>query len=119
MNYEKESHAWKIIFSCIKQIWHLQLKIVIMISHDDCMCVIHMSWWILKLGAREEEHKREIELNEKWMEWRKSNGLVATEVIGATTMKLPGWLDWSPKEKWCILKDCKEEKGVHSLGCAG
>jgi hypothetical protein len=39
-----------------------------MISHDDCMCVIQMRCWLLKLESWEEEHQKEIELKDKGME---------------------------------------------------
>jgi hypothetical protein len=37
---ENKSYAWE-SFLCVKQSWKLICKIAMMISHDDCMCVIH------------------------------------------------------------------------------
>jgi hypothetical protein len=39
---EKKSHAWENLISYVKQNLKLICKIAMMISHDDCMCVIHM-----------------------------------------------------------------------------
>jgi hypothetical protein len=56
------------------------------------------------------------QLNDKGMEGRNSNGLVAAGVLEAATLKLPGRVHWSPGEKWNNLRDCMAEKGVHFFG---
>jgi hypothetical protein len=44
------------------------IEIIITISHDDCIFIIQMRCWLLKLEAREKEHQKEIELNDEGME---------------------------------------------------
>jgi len=48
-HYEKESHAWEIGFPIWNKFGKLISEFDMMISHDDCMCMIQMRWWLLKL----------------------------------------------------------------------
>jgi hypothetical protein len=44
------------------------IEIIITISHDDCIFIIQMRCWLLKLEAHEKEHQKEIKLNDEGME---------------------------------------------------
>jgi hypothetical protein len=58
-------------------------------------------------------------LNDKGMEGRKSNGLLATRFLEAATLKLPSQVHWSLGEKWKNLRSFVADKVVISLGCEG
>jgi len=73
----------------------------------------------MKMESREEENERQIKLNDKCMEQRKSSGVVVVGILGAATLKHPRQVHCSPKKKWYGLKDCRSKKGVHSLGFVG
>jgi hypothetical protein len=64
--------SWKIVLEnsvfLYKKYLTFMIEIVIIISHDNCIFIIQMRCWLLKLEAHEKEHPKEIELNDEGME---------------------------------------------------
>ena len=92
-------------------------SIFMMISHDECMCVIHMRCWLLRLESREEEHQ---EGNRA--QWQR----YGTKKLQWTCCNWSSWsrnyeTSWSfcvgaLEGKWYNMRYYEVEKRVHFLG---
>jgi hypothetical protein len=68
----KQTMSWNLMLGnfvfLYKTYLTFMIEIFITIPHDECIFIIQMKCWILKLEARKKEHQKEIKLNDEGME---------------------------------------------------
>jgi hypothetical protein len=60
------------------------------LSHDDCMGVMHMRYWILNWNIGKKSTRRKSSSRKNIRNEEESSGLVVARFPGATTLRISG-----------------------------